>query len=321
MPTPDRVAFTIGPITVHWYGIMIMLGVILASYIAYREAKRRHEDPDHVWQLFPWVLIAGIVGARLGYVVASLGDPRYQDILNVFKIWEGGLSIQGAVIGGALAVIIYSWRYGISFFKWGDIIVPGLALAQAVGRWGNYFNQEVFGGPTDLPWGINIDVDRQQAVAGQVFGPSVRFHPTFAYEMVWDLLNFALLMWLGRQRRFRLLQGDLLWVYLIFYSVGRFAIEELRVDSAIVGGFRTPQVVAILTVILAWVMLIYRHRPGSNASYSETNLPEDEEAAIIAERTRIETPARRVSRVRRITPTSTQEMQTAATSEASTEGQ
>lgn len=316
---PNREAFRIGDIVVHWYGIMIMLGVIMASWIAYREAKRRGEDPEHVWQLFPWVLVAGIVGARLGFVIASLGDPRYQDITNVFKIWEGGLSIQGAIVGGVIAVLIYCRRTLISFFKWADIIVPGLALAQAIGRWGNFFNQEAFGRPTDLPWGIPISVDRQQAVAGQVYGPDVRFHPTFAYEMIWDLLNFGLLMWLGRQRRLRLLEGDLLWVYLIFYSVGRFAIEELRVDSATVGGFRTPQIVAILTIVIAWGMLIYRHRPGSRARPADA----EPQSAVSSRQSAVGSRSslrREASRVRRVNKSGGVEMSEARSGAGGTPG-
>lgn len=261
--TPPRDAFQLGPITVRWYGIMIMLGVVLASYFAYRDAKRRGEDPEHVWQMFPWVLVAGIIGARLGWVIADLS--YIHNPYDVIAIWTGGLSIQGAVIFGALAVILYCKRSHISFFKWADIIVPGLALAQAVGRWGNYFNQEAFGSKTTLPWGIPISPDRQQQVAGLTPDPTARFHPTFAYEMIWDLINFGILVWLGRQKRFKLLEGDLLWVYLIFYSIGRFVIEAIRIDSATVGDVKTPQLVAVLTVILAWSMLIYRHRPGSTA--------------------------------------------------------
>jgi phosphatidylglycerol:prolipoprotein diacylglycerol transferase len=289
---PDREAFHIGPFTignftidipVHWYGIMIMLGVVAASFIAYREAKRRGEDPDHVWQMFPWVLIAGIVGARVGFVISQLGDPHYQDIGNWLRIWEGGLSIQGAIVGGVLALIFYCRRYLLSFFKWADIIAPGLALAQAIGRWGNYFNQEAFGSKCDLPWCIPISAQRQTEVAGiQNPNPNDRFHPTFAYEMIWDLLNFGLLMWLGRQKKIRLREGDLLWVYLIVYSIGRFVIEQIRLDSATVGGLKTPAIVAIITIVIAWTMLIYRHRPNSNAPYSETNLPEDELATLRA---------------------------------------
>ncbi len=281
---PEREAFRIGDIVIHWYGIMIMLGVLVASYLSIREARRRGEDPDHVWQLFPWVLIAGIVGARLGWVLPSLGSLSHEPLLvfgaqlpwqfRVFAIWEGGISIQGAVVGGALAVWLYCRGYNLRFLKWADIIVPGLALAQAIGRWGNFFNQEAFGSPTTLPWGIQINEQRQREVAG-IQNPNIdtRFHPTFAYEMIWDLLNFGLLVWLGRQRRFRLLEGDLLWIYLIFYSVGRIAIEEIRVDSALVGGLRAPQVVALFTIAFAWTMFIYRRRSGSNARLSEANLP------------------------------------------------
>lgn len=297
---PSREAFRIGDLVIHWYGIMIMLGVIAASYIAYREARRRREDPDHVWGLFPWALVAGIVGARVGWVVASLGEESMRDPSNWFKIWEGGLSIHGAIIGGALAVALYCRRYNVSFFKWIDIIAPGLALAQAIGRWGNYFNQEAFGGPTNLPWGIPISTERQQEVAGEVWGEGTRFHPTFAYEMIWDLANFGLLMWLGRQRRFRLKEGDVFWVYLIFYSIGRYLIEELRVDSATVVGLKTPQVVSIVLIVLAWVMLIVRHRPGSTAPDSTENLPEYEQLAFEAADSRRVSRTTRGSRVRRV---------------------
>jgi phosphatidylglycerol:prolipoprotein diacylglycerol transferase len=306
---PEREAFHIGPFTiggitidipVYWYGIMIMLGVVAASFIALRESRRRGEDPEHVWQMFPWVLISGILGARIGFLLPNLGEPHYQNIWNLIDIRQGGLSIQGAVIGGAVAVIAYCRLNRISFFKWADIIAPGLALAQAIGRWGNYFNQEAFGQPTTLPWGIPISVERQRQVAGQEFGPDVRFHPTFAYEMIWDLLNFGLLMWLGRQKRIRLFEGDLAWVYIVVYSIGRFAIEAIRVDSARVGGIPAPQIVAILSIIFAWGMFLYRHRPGSRARVAEANLPEGERH-LTAPRTGRSTPAgSAASRVRRI---------------------
>ncbi len=313
---PDRVAFQIGSITVHWYGIMIMLGVIFASYIAFREARRRGEDPDHVWQLFPWILVAGILGARLGFVLANAGDPRYKDIVKVFAIWEGGLSIQGALVGGVLALIIYCRRYAISFFKWGDIIVPGVALGQAIGRWGNFFNQEAFGGKTTLPWGIPISVDRQREVAGSVDpnfvpDPNARFHPTFAYEMLWDLFNFGLLMWLGRQRRFKLLEGDIVWVYLIIYSIGRFAIESLRLDSATVSGVKTPQLVAVLTIIIAWTMLMVRRRPGSGARPADPDMPGGMRGGpatrgMVREDVQAPSPVRRVPRATRNSDASAQ---------------
>lgn len=308
---PEREAFRIGPfqigdlvidIPVYWYGIMIMLGVIAASLVAYRLAKRRGEDPDHVWGLFPWVLLAGIAGARLGFIISQLGDPRYQDPWAWIDIRQGGLSIQGAVVGGIIALVIYARKYKLSFFRWADIIVPGLALAQAIGRLGNYFNQEAFGERTNLPWGIQISPDRQREVAGITNpNPNDRFHPTFAYEMIWDLMNFGLLLWLGRQKIVKLREGDLLWVYLIFYSIGRFMIEGIRLDSATVGDIRTPQLVALITIVLAWTALIYRNRPGSNAPYSRSNLPEEEAGEL--QRAGEAAPAAaqgRRSRVRRV---------------------
>jgi len=256
---------------------MIMLGVLAASYVAYVEARRRKEDTDHVWQLFPWVLIAGILGARIGWIVSEIGNRQFSDIWSLVDVRQGGLSIQGTIIGGALAVILYCRRYKLSFFKWVDIIAPGLALGQAIGRWGNFFNQEAFGSPTDLPWGIQIDVRRQAEVAGPNAGftPSsdLRFHPTFAYEMIWNVLNMGILLWLGRQRRIRLREGDIFWIYLIFYSVGRYLIEELRVDSAMVSGFKAPQIFSIVAILFAVIMIAVRHRPKSNVPWSATNLP------------------------------------------------
>ncbi len=317
---PNREAFRIGPfdifgfhidIPVYWYGIMIMIGVIVASFVAFREARRRGEDPDHVWQMFPWVLIAGIVGARAGFIVSQIGDPAYQDIGRWFDIRQGGLSIQGTVVGGILALIFYCRRYKLSFLKWTDIIVPGLAIAQGIGRWGNFFNQEAFGSQCDLPWCIPISVDRQREVAGiQDPDPNARFHPTFAYEMIWDFALAGLLFWLGRQKRLKLREGDLLWVYLIGYSIGRFIIEQIRVDSATVAGFKTPALVALLTIVIGWTALIIRHRPGSTAAFSEANLtaaelhkrPSTSARPTSANTYAIETgsPRKQPSRVRRV---------------------
>ena len=306
---PDREAFRIGPfdifglhidIPVHWYGIVIMLGVIVASCLAFREARRRREDPDHVWQMFPWMLIAGIVGARAGFIVSQLGDPRYQDIGNWFRIWEGGLSIQGSIIGGVLALIIYCRRYNLSFFKWADIIVPGLAVAQGIGRWGNFFNQEAFGSQLRPP--LVHPHQRRPPARGRRYPeprpqrplpPHLRLRNDLATS-----LNAGLLFWLGRQKKLRLREGDLLWVYLIVYSIGRFIIEQIRVDSATVGDLKTPALVALLTIVVAWAALIIRHRPASTVPYADTNLPAGElpATATPADGTVALTPATQASR-------------------------
>ena len=263
-------SYTFGPYTfaLRWYSVMIVLGAIAATWIANREARRRGQDPEHVWQLLPPVLIAGIIGARLGWVLVSLKEIEEKGgWLHAFAVWEGGLSIQGAVIGGLIAAAFYTRRHKLDFFEWTDIVIPGVALAQAIGRWGNYFNQELFGAPCTQPWCIPISdaVLAGQAKYAQYVGQGIHFAPTFAYEMIWNLINFGILMWLGRQTRMELRTGDLFWVYGIFYSLGRFFLEDVRLDSAIVSGQKAPQVFALVTIIVCWAALIWRHRPGSTA--------------------------------------------------------
>src|SRR5438034_8416053 len=143
---PDPIIFTLGPFTLRWYGVFIVVGALIASLIAASEARRRGEDPDHVWQALPIVLILGIIGARLGFVLVNLSNFQ-NDPLGVFKVWEGGLSVQGGFIAGILALLIYVRRAHLRFFHWADIGIVGVPLAQAIGRWGNYFNQEAYGEP------------------------------------------------------------------------------------------------------------------------------------------------------------------------------
>ena len=273
---PSPIIFQIGSLTLRWYGVFIVLAAVVASWVAASEARRRGEDPDHVWQALPLVLVAGIIGARTGFVLVSLANFQ-NDWLRVFYVWEGGLSIQGGLIGGILAMMIYVSRAHLRFLRWADIGIVGVPLGQAIGRWGNYFNQEAYGEPCSQPWCIPISPDRRPAALGLKapdgtpfaadYGAGTNFHfaPTFAYEMLWDLGTFLLLFWLGRTRRFGLREGDLLWTYGIAYSVGRFVIEGIRLDSASGGGQRIPQVFALLTILVCLAAYVYRHRPGSAA--------------------------------------------------------
>ena len=284
--TPSPILLQIGPLALRWYSVMIVLGAIAAAWIANREARRRGQDPEHVWQLLPPVLILGIIGARLGWVVVSLKEIQDKGGWeHAFFVWEGGLSIQGAVIGGLIAAAFYTRRHALDFFEWTDIVIPGVALAQAIGRWGNYFNQELFGAPCTQPWCIPISdaVLSSQAKYAQYVGQGIHFAPTFAYEMIWNLINFALLMWLGRQSRMELRTGDLFWVYGIFYSLGRFFLEDVRLDSALVNGLKAPQVFAFITIIICWGALIWRHRPGSTAPVAVVADPNAQAVADDAE--------------------------------------
>jgi phosphatidylglycerol:prolipoprotein diacylglycerol transferase len=282
MPSP--IIFTIGPFTLRWYGVFIVLAALAGSLIAAAEARRRGENPDHVWQALPLMLIFGIIGARLGFVLVNLSNFQ-SDPIRMLYVWEGGLSIQGGFVAGIVALIIYVRRNHLSFFRWADIGIVGVPLGQAIGRWGNFFNQEAYGEPCSQPWCIPIAPDRRPAAIGLKapdgtpfpadYGADTNFHfaPTFAYEMLWDLGTFGLLWWLSRTRRFGLREGDLLWVYGVVYSLGRFVVEAVRLDSASAGGFRAPQLFAVATILVCWAMFIYRHRPGTSAPLATSAAP------------------------------------------------
>jgi len=249
--------FYVGDYLVHYYGILIMLGAVLGAVLAASEAKRRGHDPEIVWDLLIWLVIAGVIGARLWHIftpppssIASGLTTKYylSHPLAVLAIWNGGLGIPGAVIGGAIALFFYSRKNGLNFVEWADIAAPSLALGQAVGRWGNYFNQELYGARTDLPWAIYIQHEGDT------------FHPLFLYESLWNLFNMALLIWLSRRFSSQLKSGDILLVYLIVYPVGRFFLDFLRLDAAMVGGINVNQVFMAVVAICALVALLWRHQ-------------------------------------------------------------
>lgn len=267
----DPVALRIGPITIYWYGLLIVIGAIVAAVIAWVEAKRRGENPEHVWNLVAWVLLFGIIGARLYHVVSSPagGFPGWEyyrsNPIEIIAFWKSGfrgLGIIGAIAGGILAILIYTRLAHLVFLRWTDIVAPGTLLAQAMGRWGNYINQELYGPPTSLPWGIQIDTAHR-------FGPYVdlsrfpldtRFHPTFLYESIWNLAGFALLMWVGRRYADRLRDGDITFFYLIYYAAGRLWLEILRPDAWLIGPFPAAQLFALAMMVIGVTGLYLRHR-------------------------------------------------------------
>ncbi|MEN4011157.1 MAG: prolipoprotein diacylglyceryl transferase [Chloroflexota bacterium] len=261
-------SFTIGPITIHLYGIIIMFGALMAAVVASREVKRRGMSTEWVWDMLPWLLIAGVIGARLWHIFTPPASMVERGIttwyylthpLDAIAIWKGGLGIPGAVMGGALALYIYCRKKGLSFAAWVDIIAPGLALAQAIGRFGNFVNQEVYGAPTDLPWAIFIEpLHRLPEFSAVEF-----YHPLFAYEAIYNLLNMTLLLWVGRKFAGRLQNGDIFLIYLVVYPVGRFMLEFLRLDPSPVAGININQVIMAIIAIGAAVALILRHRAGT----------------------------------------------------------
>ncbi len=257
--------FNIGPIFIHYYGILIMLGALAAAWLSDREARRRGENHEYVWDCLPWALGAGIVGARLWHILTPPESMVAQGItplyylthpLDALAIWRGGLGIPGAVMGGALALYIYLRRKKASFATWTDIVAPGLALAQAIGRWGNFVNQELYGKPSDLPWAIFIEP--RFRLPGYV--DVATYHPVFLYESLWNLATMAFLLWAARRFVNRLLPGDIFLMYLVLYPFIRFWLEFIRIDHSNVGGLNINQTLMALIGLLSLGFLIRRHR-------------------------------------------------------------
>jgi phosphatidylglycerol:prolipoprotein diacylglycerol transferase len=265
--------FELGPLYIRFYGIILMVGALAAAFLADRLARRRGLDGEIVWDALIWVLIGGIIGARLWHIFTpppsmAAPPPLGQGLttayylthpLDVLAIWKGGLGIPGAVIGGIFALYLYCRRRKLDFLVWADIAAPALALGQAIGRWGNYINQELYGSPTNLPWGITINP------AYRLAGYEIyeRFHPLFLYESLYSLANMAALLWIGRRFANRLKPGDIFLFYLVFYPLGRFLIEFLRLDNAKIAGLNANQTVMGVVAVVALVTLIWRHRKGA----------------------------------------------------------
>jgi phosphatidylglycerol:prolipoprotein diacylglycerol transferase len=239
-----------------------MLGALAAAWLAEREAKRKGMNFEFVWDALPWVLIGGIAGARLWHILTPSVSDRYTTLfylthpLDAIAVWNGGLGIPGAVMGGALALFLYARHRKQSFAAWTDAIAPGLALAQGIGRWGNFVNQELYGAPTNLPWKLFIEPQYRRPGFENV----AYYHPLFLYESIWNLLVMGLLLWVSRRLKDSLKTGDVFLIYLIAYPVGRFFLEFLRLDISIVGGININQTLMAVIAVCATTALILRHR-------------------------------------------------------------
>lgn len=261
--------FQLGPIFIRYYGIILMLGALAGGWLAAREAKRREHDSEIVWDLLIWLIVGGVIGARLWHVFTPSPSAIAEGRTTIFylthpfdliNLRNGGLGIPGAVIGGAVALFFYARKHGLNFAEWTDIAAPALALGQAIGRWGNFVNQELYGAPTALPWKIYIEpLYRLPGFESQEF-----YHPLFLYESLWNLANMALLLWLMYRHSNRLKNGDIFLVYLIVYPVGRFLLDFLRLDAALVGGLNANQAAMAVVAVLSASTLFWRHREEIN---------------------------------------------------------
>jgi len=261
--------------TLRFYGVILMLGAVAGAWLATREAKRRGHESEIVWDLLIYLLIGGIIGARIWHILTpppSTGVTAAWYLshpLDALAVWKGGLGIPGAVIGGAIVLYFYSRKYKLSFAEWADIASPSLALGQAVGRWGNYFNQELYGAPTNLPWKIFIEPARRLTDYFDV----EYYHPLFLYESLLNFANMFFLLWISRRFADRLKKGDIFLLYLISYPIIRFFLDFLRLDASMVGGININQTIMAVVAVCSAFALYLRHRGSPAASASQSHLP------------------------------------------------
>lgn len=271
----DLFGLTFNP-TFHFYGLIIVMGILCAALLVAWMARRDNKDPGHVWDALVWIVIMGVIFARLWHILfpsvssVEAGRTAQWYLTHPFDlhdgpliIWNGGLSIFGAVIGGALAVVIYARRHKLDLLSWIDIAAISVPLGQAIGRWANYVNEELYGTPTDLPWGITISTPPPE------YALDTTFHPLFLYESLWNLLTVIVLVTVWLRWRDRLKQGDFLLLYVISYGTVRALLEFLRIEVTTSGGVNVSQVFSAVAALLALLILLWRHRASLRASRAQ----------------------------------------------------
>ncbi|MSS20639.1 prolipoprotein diacylglyceryl transferase [Pseudoramibacter porci] len=246
MRAPNPIALQIGSLTVRWYGVLIASALVIGLLIAAKRADHAGIARDDIYDFFIVMVPSIIVGARLWYVIFQW-DYYSRFPGDIIKIWNGGLAIHGGIIAGLIAGALFCKARKLSFLKLADVLIPALPLGQAIGRWGNFFNQEAYGRQTDLPWAITVHDPRLGWI---------HVHPTFLYESVWDLCVFLILLFVV-ERKIKKSDGELLFSYFILYSIGRFFIEGLRTDSLMFFGLRTAQLVSLALIAAGIVGLLW----------------------------------------------------------------
>ena len=290
IPSPSSAVWYLGPIPVRAYALCILAGVFVAVWWSDRRYRARGGRPDLVLDVAIVAVPAGIVGARLYHVVSSPDDyfgPN-GDLSRIPQTWQGGLGIWGGIAGGVLAGMLLLRHRGLRVAPLADAVAPTLLVAQAIGRLGNWFNQELYGAPTTLPWGLRID--DAHLPAGSTYPPGTLFHPTFLYEALWNLAGAVLLVWIGRRMvaRSGVTGGRLMWIYLMVYTAGRVWIEMLRIDEAeTVLGLRLnvwTSIVIFLVGVIGLALASRRplsdaiDRPGRGAGKNRSGVEEDDSA-------------------------------------------
>ena len=259
-PALDRVFIQIGGMSIYWYGVIIATGLFIGLYLAQREANRLGLKKDTILDLIIIAAPVAIIFARIYYVIFEWEQYQAGPWWKVFAVWEGGIAIHGALIGAVLTGFIYARVKDISFFKIADIIAPSLILGQAIGRWGNFMNQEAHGGAMSAAAYENFHQYLPDFIMNQMCIEGTYYYPTFLYESFWNILVFIGLIMLRRKNPLR---GEIFLSYLMMYSIGRFFIEGLRTDSLyVVPGLRTAQLISVVLILLAVSLIIYRRKTG-----------------------------------------------------------
>ena len=291
-PPVDPVLVHFGPLSIHWYGVIMTLAIFLGALVASRFVSRHGGDSNVLWDMLLWVLIPAIIGARLYFVfIQSPRGPNginqyLADPIEILQIWRGGIHIYGALIFGGIALLLYLRVQKVSPLRYLDGVALGLALGQTIGRLGNFINQELYGPPTTLPWGLRIDPAHRIPPYDDLtlYPDSTRFHPLFLYEMLWDGIGFVLLLWIARRFAKQLRTGDIFFLYLIWVPLGRFFLEFLRTDSWFFSGtpFNTAHILTAIAVICGAVLLFWRHRhaPAIQQAVESQNSQESKETLI-----------------------------------------
>lgn len=248
----DPYIIELGFFNISWYSVLILIGLFIGGTIIMSEAKIKRVDDSFISNIIFWTIIVSIFGARL-YFVAFHWDYYSNSISDIFKIWEGGLAIHGAIIFGIVFVLLYTWRYKIKAFRILDLAVPGLIIGQAIGRWGNFFNQEAYGSEVSRAFLENIHIP--EFIINGMNINNLYYHPTFLYESLWCLLGFIIIIlirWLYKYLK----NGQLTAIYFMWYSLGRFFIEMLRTDSLMLGQFKVAQIASVIMFIVGLIIFI-----------------------------------------------------------------
>lgn len=259
----DPVAIALGPIQIHWYGIIMGLAFLIGTYLARSNVRRIGLDPDHVLNMVVLIIPAAIVCARAYYVIFEWEQYR-DNLLSIFYVWEGGLAIHGGLIGGVLAGAWYVRKHNLPFLRIGDVMMPSVILGQAIGRWGNFVNQEAHGDVASAEFMEKFPafIREQMYIGGQYY------HPTFLYESLWNLVVFVILLLMFRY--FRKFDGQVLFSYMILYSIGRFFIEGLRTDSLLIADtLRVAQLVSLCLIAIGLILLLVFARKSMKAKQSQ----------------------------------------------------